>query len=169
MPVYKKSELKIQSTGKKFGVKGMMLPFGTPLFKVIHEKHGRVYPPRSDGEPKHTCKRWIAENCWLPEDKPFPKSLLEKLARLEPKEKNKGITVVRNDLTYCGDRHNEHCLVFEEKGKYYQADYIDYFGRTCLGRWQKQSLEIDKNHYLCRRVYQKRIKVTLTEFVRREF
>jgi len=163
--IYKTSEIEINATGHKFDIPGRMLPVGTPLFAVYDKKGKGIYPKFGKGEREESCKRWVKENCWLPGDKPYPKKLLERLAELEPRKQLENLTVILNNRVYEGNRHDDYSLVFQEEQNYFQFDYYQSeWGSLCLGKWMRQSLQVDAKNYLCKRVYPRERTVRIREF-----
>lgn len=165
--IYKSSEVSLKQVGK-FEMKGMALPYGAPLYTVVNSQgeviHPKYFNTLKRGCSKERCKEWIKMECWNPEDKPFRRSLLERLMRMDNGQKAKNIKVIENEATYHGERHSEGKVVFEQNGEYYRFGYIDYFGLS-LGRWQGQGLHLNDREYLCKRVYPKERIVKITDFV----
>jgi len=165
--VYKISEIKIEPTGAKFNIPGRILPIGSPLY-AIYDSHKEVIYPKNfqkEGETKERCERWTKDNCWYPEDKPFNLSLLKKLTQLEKEQKLEDLIVAENREVYEGNVHNEFRLVFNEKDNFYKFDYYTHLSSAVIiGRWMKESLQISKNKYLCKRVYPVKIVTTRIEF-----
>lgn len=165
--IYKTNEIEIRETGYKFDIPGRMLPLGTPLFAVYDKKDKEIYPRFGKGEKKEACQRWLRENCWLPEDKPYPRKLLEKLIELEPNKKLENLKVVSNNRIYEGNRHDDFNLVFQEDKNYFQFDYFQSeWGSFSLGKWMRQSLQVDSKNYLCKRVYPHERTIIVKEFTR---
>jgi hypothetical protein len=166
--IYKTSEVKLKQVGT-FELRGMALPYGTPMYVVVDSRDNVIYPKyfaAEKGRTKESCESWVASDCWSPEDKPFKKSLLRKLMGMHNGEKINDIIIVRNDDIYHGERHSEYTLVFEQDKKHYRFGYVDYFGLS-LGKWQGAGLHINGQDYLCKRVYPKERTVKLIDFVTR--
>jgi hypothetical protein len=167
--VYKISEIELKPTGKKFEIKGRLLPYGTPLYGVYNLNGRRIYPYYDEtidpGATKENCQRWINESCWFPEDKAFRIKTLNRMSRFEPGQKLENLVVVRNDLVYDGNRHNEYRIIFRENDKHFKFDVVENeVGMFYVGKWMSPGLKIDKSWYLCKRVYPHERKVTVVEF-----
>ena len=167
--IYKSSEVSLKQVGK-FETKGMMLPYGTPLYVVVNSKGQQIYPKvypnllhMNKGEAKERCNEWIRNFCWNPEDKSFRKSLLEKMMRMDDGQKIEDIVIVKNELKYEGERHAEFSLVFKQGEEHYRFGYIDYCGLH-LGRWMGKSLDINDIEYLCKRVKPNERTIKVTDF-----
>lgn len=166
-----KSEVEIKTTGKRYNSPGFM-SHNEPLYIVWHTKEQKVlYPTETDILGKgllNECERWVSENCVWPGDKPYPKTTLIQLMKLEEGKSLESVVIAENTLDYEGNRHYDFHLVFRDRQRFYSFPYYsDIFGSFGIGRWgRKDPCNIDKDNYLCRRVSPHKEVVVVRKFKR---